>query len=133
MKALAVSLFVALAAACSPPSQPPATGARVAATPDAERALPPAVKVAISRDGALTVDGAPSDAVTLDAKLAAAADAGGSVFYYREDPNQDASPAVEATFKGLLAAMTKYRLPICLSETPDYARCHAAEAKRRGA
>jgi hypothetical protein len=133
VKALAVTLLLAIAGACSPPSQPPAADTKVAATPDAERGPPPAVKVAISRDGALTVDGAPSDAVSLDAKLAAAADAGGSVFYYREDPNQEASPAVEETFKGLLAAMTKYRLPICLSETPDYARCYAAEAKRRGA
>ena len=133
MRALALSILTALTVACSPAADAPPGEAKVAATPDAERPMPPAVKVAISRDGALTVDGAPSDPVTLDAKLAAAAGAGGSVFYYREDPNLEPSPAVEETFNGLLKAMTRYRIPICLSETPDYARCEAAEAKRRGA
>jgi len=77
---------------------------------------PPALKIAITRSGAITADG---KSTTLDALLSVLRDLAakkGVVWYYREAPESDPHPNALK----VLSAIVDQDLPVRLSRKPDY-------------
>ena len=74
------------------------------------------LRIAVSADGTITLDGADVSLPALRDALAAAAGAEAVVWYYREDAQGE--PRTEATL--VIQAIIDNRLPISLSTEPDF-------------
>lgn len=74
------------------------------------------LKIAVSKDGRLTVDGAPSSMVALRESLQRLSKQSGVVWYYREAGQQE-PPAIAME---AMQAVIEARLPIRLSSRPDF-------------
>lgn len=97
----AVILSLCLALTACPKSAPP----------------PPVVlKLAIMRDGSITLDGLRTPLEDLDARFKELAEKKGTVYYYREigaeEPHPNAIKVIET--------LKKHQLPVSLSSKPDY-------------
>ena len=76
----------------------------------------PVLKIAVTADGHITVDGCPASLDSVRVSLKQLAEQAGVVWYYREAGHSKAPPeAVE-----VVKAVTENRLPIRLSSRPDY-------------
>ncbi|NTU47816.1 MAG: hypothetical protein HGA84_02280 [Syntrophobacteraceae bacterium] len=74
------------------------------------------VKISALANGALLLNGQPTDLSTLEAELGKASAAGGEVWYYREDPANEPPPSAMAAVQLVI----KYRLPVSFSIKPDF-------------
>lgn len=74
------------------------------------------LKVAVSRSGAIRLDGVPVTLEELRRELAAVAGTDAEVWYYREDGQGE--PPKEAM--SVIQAIVEHELPVSLSSTPDY-------------
>lgn len=79
-------------------------------------ANPPVVKIAVTADGRITLDGSPATIDSVRSSFKRLAEQGGVVWYYREDAGKNAPPAA----KQITQAVIENRLPIRLSSRPDY-------------
>ena len=137
MKALSPALAVLALAGCQPaPLEAEADGAMsaaerkaaadaeayVAAQREARRPLDPAavVRVALFRDGHVEVDGAPTEAEQIAAKMKSAAASKKSVVYYREDAEYGLSAQQRGAMPAILGAVAENLLPIRFSLNPDF-------------
>lgn len=92
-------------------------GRQPAAAPQPEAAGPPVLKVAVSVDGSLTVDGEPSSLPELRKSLEQHKEKqGATVWYYRENGDQEPPEIVSQIFETVMIA----GLPIRMSSRPDY-------------
>jgi hypothetical protein len=94
----------------------------IAVSPSAAEPLacPNVIKISVSRDGGLSIDGTAATLGDLDTRLASLAAARGTVWYFREDPNDEPGPAAAATAKAVIEKVVNHRLPISLSSKPDF-------------
>ena len=76
----------------------------------------PVLKIAVSVDGRITVDGSPATMDSVRASLKRLAEQKGVVWYYREAGQADAPPESMEVIK----AVIENRLPIRLSSHPDF-------------
>jgi hypothetical protein len=76
----------------------------------------PVLKVAVSRTGAITVDGLSVTIDQLRDRFVAASKSGAVVWYYREDGQRP--PPEQAML--VMKAIVDHGLPVSLSSTPDY-------------
>jgi len=74
------------------------------------------VKISALSNGALLLNGKPTDLPTLEAALKSASTAGGEVWYYRENPTKEPPPSATAAVQLVI----KYRLPVSFSSKPDF-------------
>ncbi|SRR5580765_5913442 len=74
------------------------------------------LKIAVSVDGRITVDGSPATMDSVRASLKRLAEQKGVVWYYREAGPADAPPESTEVIK----AVIENRLPIRLSSRPDF-------------
>ena len=93
-----------------------------AAQAEAKKPLDPAkvVRVALFRDGRIEIDGAPTEAEQVGAKLKSAAAAKKSVVYYREDAEYGLSPQQKGAMPAILGAVAENLLSIRLSRNADF-------------
>lgn len=76
----------------------------------------PILKIAVTADGRITVDGSPATIDSLRVSLRQLAEQKGVVWYYREGGQAEAPP--EST--EVIQAVIDNRLPIRLSSRPDF-------------
>jgi hypothetical protein len=76
----------------------------------------PIVEISVLTSGELLVDGQPSDMQQLEAALERAREAGGAVWYYRENGLEEASPQAMR----VIQLVIDKRLPISMSSKPDF-------------
>ncbi len=87
------------------------------ACPKSAPPAPPVVlKLAIMRDGSITLDGVRTPLEDLDAKLKELAEKKGTVYYYRETGAEEPHPNAMKVINTLKA----HQLPVSLSSKPDY-------------
>lgn len=86
------------------------------APPVAPNSGAPVLKVAVSADGRLTVDGSTATIQSLQTSLRSLREREGLVLYYREAGQQEPPPIAMDVMKAVAAA----RLPVQLSSRPDY-------------
>jgi len=77
---------------------------------------PPILRIAVFKDGRVTVDGAPASMDSIRASLKQLHAQHGVVWYYREEGQEDPPPAATEIIKIVI----ENRLPIRLSSRPDY-------------
>jgi hypothetical protein len=108
--------------------QPRAASPGVKATQETEK---PAVeikkilKISVSATGSITADGAPITLEQLGPKLAELKQAGGAVFYHRENATGEPHPNA----MGVMELVVKNKLPIRLSSSPDFSDSVTGGAK----
>lgn len=76
----------------------------------------PVLKIAVMSDGSISVDGHSSTIELVRESLKGLAEKKGSVLYYREGGEGDASPQAIK----IIEAIVENRLPVRLSSKPDY-------------
>ena len=81
---------------------------------------PVVLKVSVLRSGKVLADGTPVSLKQLDTRLAALKEANGEVWYYREDPEADPTPAMDAVITHVVDLMMKYRRDVSFSSRPDF-------------
>ena len=86
---------------------------------NAAEPTPQVVKVAVLRDGAILVDGVPSDGEQLKRRLSEAGQRA-RVLYYRDDSDRDPSSSAERSMTLVLETAMSARVPISLSSKPDF-------------
>jgi hypothetical protein len=74
------------------------------------------VKISALSNGALLLNGKPTDLPTLEAALKSVSTAGGEVWYYRENPAKEPPPIAMAAVQLVI----KYRLLVSFSSKPDF-------------
>jgi biopolymer transport protein ExbD len=77
------------------------------------------LKVAVTANGEIAADGHPVTLDQLSARLAALKQAGGGVWYYRENPSVE--PHMNAM--KVIELIADNKLPIRLSSSPDFSDC----------
>ena len=85
----------------------------------------PIVKIAVTADGKITVDGAPATIESVRSRLKQLAEEKGVVWYYREGA-QGPAPA-EAT--AVIQTVIENRLPVRMSSRADYSDAIGADGK----
>lgn len=86
----------------------------------------PVAKVIVYRTGRLSLDGKPATLVEIKKRFTELKAKGGSVLYFREDPNAaDPPPEAMAVIEAVVAA----GLPIRLSSRPDFADSVGVDGK----
>lgn len=107
----------------TPPTADNASAVAQPATPEKSQvvasqatAAGPIMKIAVKRDGSLSVDGKTSSMASLTAALEELAKQHGSVWYYREAAKEEPHPVALQ----VIDAVIKVRVPIRLSTRPDY-------------
>jgi hypothetical protein len=85
----------------------------------------PILKIAVSVDGRITVDGSPATMDSVRASLKRLAEQKGVVWYYREAGHADAPPESTEVIK----AVIENRLPIRLSSRPDFSDAIGADGR----
>jgi hypothetical protein len=85
----------------------------------------PILKIAVSVDGRITVDGSPATMDSVRASLKRLAEQKGVVWYYREAGHADAPPESTEVIK----AVIENRLPIRLSSRPDLSDAIGADGR----
>jgi len=78
------------------------------------------LKIAVLANGDVTAGGTEIEFNVLDPLFGELADAKGVVWYFRENPGNDAPPA---TASDVIDLIIKHRLPVCLSPTASYKNC----------
>jgi len=74
------------------------------------------VKISALSNGALLLNGKPTDLPRLEAALKSASTMGGEVWYYRENSAQEPPPSAMAAVQLVI----KYRLPVSFSSKADF-------------
>jgi hypothetical protein len=85
----------------------------------------PILKIAVSVDGRISVDGSPATMDSVRASLKRLAEQKGVVWYYREAGQADAPPESTEVIK----AVIENRLPIRLSSRPDFSDAIGVEGR----
>jgi len=85
----------------------------------------PILRIALMRDGRITVDGSPATLDSLRASLKTLADQKGTVWYYREA--SEGEPPAEA--REIIKAVIENHLPIRWSTRPDYSDAIGADGR----
>ncbi len=82
-----------------------------------------ALQIEVLEDGEVIANGQRVDLDRLSKLLEEQQAAGGAVWYYRENPEAAEPPENAMRVLGLIV---EFRLPVCLSPTPDFANCKAS-------
>jgi hypothetical protein len=98
------------------PAPPPAPSSASPSNSGGLKASGPILRIAVSRDGVVTADGAPITVDELSGKLKDLAAKKGGVFYYREAAQEKPHP----TATKVITAVVEHQLPVSLSSKPDY-------------
>lgn len=78
------------------------------------------LEVSVHRNGSVFTGGSEHTIGEIDDLFKSLKSVGGTVWYYREGPETSASAK---SADAIIELIIKHRLPICLSETPDFSAC----------
>lgn len=81
---------------------------------------PNTLRVAVLKDGKLTVDGKATTLEGLDASLSELGKINGNVWYYRENSHRAPSPAADETMMAVMKLLVKHKRPVSFSYNADY-------------
>ena len=82
----------------------------------AAHAEPPLAKISALASGALLLNGQAADLASIEAEFKRLQAESGVVWYYRDNPRSEPSPAAMA----VVQLVIQYRLPISFSSKPDF-------------
>ena len=85
------------------------------------------VKVLVSTNGGMQVDGSVADVAKMDAAFQSAAANHQVVMYFRENPKQDPPPAEAHAANAVIGLVVKHRLPICFALDASFSGCMGAD------
>jgi biopolymer transport protein ExbD len=109
---IGLATVMVVVASCQRDSTSPSLSAR----PQAEKAPEQTIKVLVTANGEIVADGHPVTLDQLSVRLTELEQAGGQVWYYRENPSDE--PHMNAM--KVIDLVAQNRLPIRLSSKPDF-------------
>lgn len=97
-----------------------AAGFQLAACGASALNCPNTLRVAVLKDGKITVDGKTSTLDGLDARLSELDKTNGSVWYYREDSHRPPTGVAEQSMHDVFGLLVKHKRPVSFSYNADY-------------